>query len=129
MKNKCKDCGICCLDTEMIVSIQDIDHIMNFFSNNIKKEDFVCEINGNLQLNNINGHCVFFDLATKRCKIYNNRPQGCRFYPLIYDKYIKNCIYDKECPRTDLFYRTKNEFQENCEALRNFLRECLNFDV
>ncbi len=40
MRNKCENCGKCCLETEMILSSQDIKIIINNLPNNIRKEDF-----------------------------------------------------------------------------------------
>ena len=103
MENKCEGCGRCCLETEMILSQQDIDLII---SNKSCNEFFVFKnSNGDFQLKNIEGHCVFFDLTSKNCSIYEYRPQGCRFYPLIYDFQMKKCVFDKDCPRIHLFYR------------------------
>ena len=104
---KCKDCGICCLNTDMILSEQDIILILNTYSSiNLKREDFVFRNrNSHFQLKNVENHCVFFDILTKTCKIYFVRPQGCRFYPLIYDYDKRKCVLDKDCPRFHLFYK------------------------
>jgi Fe-S-cluster containining protein len=50
------------------------------------------------RLRNVNGHCVFLEPSTGRCRIYPWRPVGCRLYPLV-------CVpgqgvtLDPECPR------------------------------
>ena len=128
MKNKCQDCGKCCLETEMMLSKRDINLILQSHSKNLQKDDFALKIDDYYQLKNINGHCVFFDISTKKCKIYANRPQGCRFYPLIYDKDKRICILDQECPRTHLFYQSSNEFEKTCKSIKKFVREQLNID-
>ena len=128
MKEKCKDCGICCIDTEMMVSKKDINLILKSYAPNLRKEDFVRKINDYFQLKNINGHCVFFDISTKTCKIYTKRPQGCRFYPLTYDKDKKTCVFDEDCPRTHLFYRSGDEFEKTCKQIKKFVRKYLNID-
>ena len=129
MKNKCKDCGKCCLDTEMMLSKRDINQILQYYSQDFQKDDFAIKIDGNMQLKNINGHCIFFDISTKMCKIYPNRPQGCRFYPLIYDKDKKACVFDEDCPRTRLFYQSSNEFEKTCKQVQKFLREYLDIEL
>jgi len=49
------------------------------------REYFVVEgKDGIPRLRNINGHCVFLDTATGKCRIYQHRPLGCRLYPLVY---------------------------------------------
>ena len=88
----CKKCGNCCLETEMLLSINDIHSIIN----NVRPSfQFFEEKNGYLFLLNISGHCIFFDDLKKKCKIYEFRPQGCRFYPLIYDN--GKCVVDNDC--------------------------------
>lgn len=49
-----------------------------------------------LQLKNYDGRCIFND--GKQCLIYENRPEGCKIYPIIYDE-DKNCVtLDEDCP-------------------------------
>jgi Fe-S-cluster containining protein len=62
---------------------------------------FVINKDGWLQLKNYNGRCVFND--GNQCSIYENRPEGCKLYPIIYDE-DKNCtILDEDCPHRDEF--------------------------
>ena len=125
--NKCSECGKCCLETEMLLSKKDINLILQRRSIYFKKIDFVIKNeDDNYQLKNKNGHCVFLDLPLKLCKIYEIRPQGCRFYPMIYDANKKKCIIDKDCPRFNLFYQDQYEFELNCKALNNFIEDELN---
>ena len=91
MNNKCKDCGKCCLETEMILSQRDIKLILSNFPNPIREEDFTLKnFEDQYQLKNKKGHCVFLEPTQKFCKIYEYRPQGCRFYPLIFDLNTNN---------------------------------------
>ncbi|MFX1379607.1 MAG: YkgJ family cysteine cluster protein [Promethearchaeota archaeon] len=130
MENKCENCGKCCLQTEMMLSKQDIDLIIKFYPKQIRKQDiaFINE-NGNFQIKNLNNHCIFLDFSTKKCNIYNYRPQGCRYYPLIYDSQKKDCVYDKDCPRIHLFYQDKAILTKTCENLRNFLKIQLKINL
>jgi len=126
MLNKCKDCGLCCIDTEMMISDKDIKLIIKKASYKLKKNDFVImNKNGFLQLKNVKRQCFFFDEKLKTCKIYEVRPQGCRFFPLIYDKEQEKCILDDECPRNLLFYHDQVEFNNSCKKLKKFIIEQL----
>ncbi|MFX1321011.1 MAG: YkgJ family cysteine cluster protein [Promethearchaeota archaeon] len=130
MINKCENCGLCCYETEMILSSQDIELILSNNPKGIMKEDFVFKNkDGFYQLKNRNGHCVFLNGTSKTCKIYNIRPQGCKFYPLIYDFYKKKCIIDEECPRIHLFYQNKNKLKSICDNLKKFARNQLNINL
>jgi Fe-S-cluster containining protein len=130
MESRCENCGECCLETEMILSQQDLDLIVKEYPNYISKKNFAyINEDGNFQMKNVNGHCIFLDLPTKKCKIFGSRPQGCRFYPLVYDFQTKNCTLDKDCPRTHLFYQNKKDFNRTCKNLKNFLEFQLKFDL
>ena len=58
-------------------------------------DNFVIEVNGWLQLRNIEKKCFFHD-GTK-CIIYDARPEGCRSYPLLFDK-DTGVVLDHDCP-------------------------------
>ena len=130
MNPNCKECGKCCLNTEMILSHSDIMNIYKISPDNLLQEDFTNLNEDNLlQMINVNGNCFFFNIKTKTCKIYENRPQGCIFYPLIYDFTKEKCILDDDCPRTHLFYQDANLKREVCKNLKKFLREDLNISI
>ena len=129
MRNKCENCGKCCLETEMILSQQNIKIIISNLPN-IKKQDFTFKnINEQYQLRNIEGHCFFFDVSNRECKIYKFRPQGCRFYPLIYDFNKKDCRLDDDCPRNNLFYNDNKTLRNSCQNLKIFLKTQLNIKI
>ena len=122
--NRCGDCGICCLNTEMILFDSDIELIINNILNKDKKVDlFIKNSDGLFQLNNIDGHCVFFDPLLKTCQIYEIRPKGCRFYPLIYNILEEKCVLDEECPRPNLFYQGRNVMTQACNDLKDYLKK------
>lgn len=130
MENKCENCGKCCLETEMILSRQDIELIKNRYPNNIREHDFAFKNkNEQFQLKNVEGYCVFFDDYSKNCNIYKFRPQGCRFYPLIYNINEKKCRLDEDCPRTSLFYKNKQDLKIACQNLKIFLKKQLNMKI
>lgn len=91
---ECSKCGKCCFETEMLLSKKDIKRL-------IKKGyelTFFSRLDRGYQiLKNQNGHCVFFNKKTKKCKVYKSRPMGCRLYPIIYDE-RKGVVVDKLCP-------------------------------
>lgn len=100
MENIClkKGCIVCCTDTQMPLSSNDIKRIEAL---GFKKDSFVVSQKGWLQLKNLNGLCVFHD--GKRCSIYKHRPEGCKLYPVIFDYDRKQDILDKECPYNTSF--------------------------
>ncbi len=91
-------CHQCCLDTEMTLSEEDITRIHTL---GYEIEEFLEEKEGFMTLRNIDNHCIF--LKNKRCSIYENRPQGCRFYPLIYDFDIEDFVIDNLCDHHEDF--------------------------
>ncbi len=128
MMNKCIDCGLCCHETEMILSARDVVRIKNNAPENLGRKSFVKKTaDGLYQLKNTHGYCIFFNPTTKLCEIYALRPQGCRFYPLIYDSDKKICVFDQECPRPGLFYPNKNSQVKTCEKIVRFLEKQVIF--
>lgn len=124
MNSNCQDCGKCCLETEMPLSERDIERIIEDSLHDLRQEDFVVKKNEDYyQLKNINGHCFFLDNQSNICKIYAIRPQGCRFYPIIYDYDKNKCVFDEECPRTEFFQVNEIEFKLICNKIKSFLRE------
>lgn len=83
----CKRCGTCCRwsgyvhltdkDIKRIVSFLDMDE-MHFI------EAYTC-LAGNRQglslIEHDDGSCVFFDVSTNLCTVYDVRPQQCREFP------------------------------------------------
>jgi Fe-S-cluster containining protein len=51
---------------------------------------------GYATLRNQQGHCVFYDVEKRRCKVHAARPLGCRIYPVIYDE-AKGIVVDTIC--------------------------------
>jgi len=93
-----KECYQCCLNTEMTLSEEDITRIEKL---GYKIKEFLEEKDHFMALRNIDNHCIF--LKNKMCSIYENRPQGCRFYPLIYDFDIDDFVIDNLCEHHDDF--------------------------
>lgn len=93
-RDYCLKCGKCCLNTEMILLDEDIKRIQKL---GYKIDFFVRKLHNYNVLKNTRGHCVFFEPKSKKCKIYENRPLGCRLYPIIYDD-EKGVSVDPYCP-------------------------------
>jgi Fe-S-cluster containining protein len=51
---------------------------------------------GYLTLKNRGGYCVFYDPEKRQCKVYVDRPAGCRVYPVILDE-DEGIILDDIC--------------------------------
>ena len=91
---KCTRCGICCQETDMLLSAEDIKRLEKHYHT---KDTFVRTDNeGYKLLRNRQGHCVFYNPQQKRCNAYLLRPTGCRLYPVIYDE-EKGIITDNIC--------------------------------
>jgi len=130
MKNRCNDCGKCCLETEMILSQNDINSITHNHQSNIKVKAFAFINNSKqYQLKNKKGHCVFLEPSSKICTIYEYRPQGCKFYPLIFDLNRNICKFDDDCPRTILFYKNKEKLKTTCQDLKRYLKTELEIEI
>jgi Fe-S-cluster containining protein len=90
-----KPCSKCCYETEMPLTREDIERIERLGYR--REELVVVGDDGIPRLRNIDGHCVFLDPRSGRCKIYPWRPLGCRLYPLVYDPCCGVTV-DPECP-------------------------------
>lgn len=113
MKSCCIDhnCIQCCLETTMPLSYEDIEKIKKL---GFETDFFVIEDDGWLQLKNQKGRCVFHNGTT--CSIYEDRPEGCRLYPVIYDKDKRCAVFDKDCPHTKCF-QIKNSIKKQLNIL------------
>jgi uncharacterized protein len=83
---RCSNCGVCCTETEMLLSKKDIKRLeKKGFSQN----QFVnFDDQGYAVLKNREGYCVFYNLKNRQCSVYADRPSGCRVYPVILDEEI-----------------------------------------
>ncbi len=95
---RCKNCGVCCINTEMLLSNQDIKRLTE--KGHLKENFMQIDQDGYAQLKNINGHCVFYNIAKSKCNIYEDRPEGCQIYPIILDE-EKGIVFDEGCSATE----------------------------
>ena len=117
----CDTCeSSCCVETEMTVTRKDVERLEALGyerSEYLRKgKDNFCE------LRNVNGHCYFYDADTKLCKIYEARPDGCRYYPVVYDVRKRKCVLDDDCPHREVITRTQirkicHRVKKNVETL------------
>ena len=109
IRNKCIKC---CIETSMPLSNEDIESIQRI---GYDKNHFVRLKEGWLKLKNENGRCVFHN--GKICLIYENRPEGCRSYPLIFNEECKSAVVDEECPHKDSFKFTQEDIDKLQELI------------
>ena len=108
-----KFCAKCCYGTKMPLTREDVNRIKKL---GFKLKDFTCWRNNVLTLKNVNGRCIFLDVETGKCKIYEHRPLGCRLYPLIYDTDNGEVLVDKYCPKSEEVKCTITQVQ--CELVK-----------
>ena len=92
---RCSHCGVCCTETEMLLSQEDIKRIEKKGFH--KKYFLKIDKEGYAQLKNRNGYCVFYNLEKRQCSIYFDKPSGCSVYPVILDEDV-GIIVDDICP-------------------------------
>ena len=104
-KNPCfeNDCHKCCLNTRMTLTEVDAARLeaagkVGFFFVNDDHD---------LQLVNVDGHCIF--LVDGRCSVHDDRPEGCRLYPLILDLSVDRVVLDAFCPWAKDFIFTQDD--------------------
>lgn len=115
MKDTCLQYGCieCCLNTEMPLSSSDIARISGL---GFSKSYFIVEKNGNRQLKNLSGRCVFHN--GQRCTIYNHRPEGCRLYPVVFHEATGEAVLDSYCPHHGEFQLTPSTSREVIKLVR-----------
>jgi len=86
----------------MLLSDTDIKRIESL---GFSRDFFVDNIEGWLKLKNKDGLCVFHN--GMKCLIYEHRPEGCKLYPVIFDKDNNCAIIDEECAYRTNFLITR----------------------
>ena len=97
-------CDVCCHDTEMPLTNGDINRISG-----LGYLDFYRDRNGENILRDVDRKCFFLD-GNGRCTIYEERPEGCRFYPFILGK--GGVVMDEDCPHREVFQRRFSQWIE-----------------
>jgi hypothetical protein len=78
---------------------------------------------GIAKLRNVNGYCYFYDLAEKKCKIYEQRPMGCYLYPVVYMA-NEGAVVDELCPNGKTI--PIQELRTKGKILNNLLKQIEN---
>ncbi len=118
----CRTCGVCCYNTEMIITSSDIQRIFSNVPSEVLIVPFYESDQGFNRLKNVDDHCIFFSTSDNKCTIYPFRPEGCKFYPMIFDTIHNECILDEECPHYKIFYSNPSNFRKKCLDLRRWLK-------
>ena len=113
----CEQIRLCCVETEMTLTKKDAERIEGL---GYERSAFLVKSNdGFCELRNIDGHCFFYDSETRLCKIYEDRPEGCRYYPIVYDVKKRKCVADKDCPSRETM--TREEIRKACHKVRKLV--------
>ncbi len=91
---RCSNCGVCCTETEMLLSKRDIKRLEKL--GYLKKHFAHKDRHGYFTLKNREGYCVFYNREKHCCNVYLSRPSGCRVYPVIVDE-TQRIILDSIC--------------------------------
>jgi Fe-S-cluster containining protein len=114
---RCNNCGKCCEETEMELASSDIQRLERL---GLRRGAFAIECkDGWTRLRNVDGRCCFYDTSRKRCRIYMDRPKGCRIYPVIYSE-EEGFKIDELCPKSETI--SEKELAIKRRALTRFLR-------
>ena len=115
---KCSRCTKCCQNTEMEITDEEI---LNLERMGFERNKFIICNAQYQKLKNIDGYCYFFNRDTNECNIYETRPIGCIFYPIIFnDNVIPKCEIDTDCD----CYHDNKKVQipvSICEDLKNYI--------
>jgi Fe-S-cluster containining protein len=92
---RCSRCGICCQETEMPLSNEDVQLLEK--AGYLKEKFSQCDGQGYVLLRNNQGHCFFYDVTKSLCSVYSIRPRGCRTYPVVCSD-ENTVLVDDLCP-------------------------------
>ncbi len=108
---RCSNCGVCCTETEMLLSKEDIKRLED---KGYRQNQFVRhDKQGYATLKNRDGYCVFYDRTNRRCSEYVNRPSGCRVYPVIVDE-ERGIVLDTICESRNTISDEEKSFKGKC---------------
>lgn len=120
---ECSRCGICCADTMMELSSEDIKRLEG---KGYRVEEFVIIDDGVTRLRNVNGYCFFYSTAEKKCLVYDNKPWGCYIYPVVHME-NEGPIVDSLCPMGHTI--SKRELRTKGKKLDKLLKMTDNYDA
>lgn len=115
----CDEVRICCTETEMTLTKKDVNRINSL---GYSRDDYARKASdGFIELRNIDGYCYFYDRESRSCKIYDKRPEGCRYYPIVYNLHLGTCVADRDCPSADTV--TKEDIRRVCPKVKELVRQ------
>lgn len=108
---RCSNCGVCCTETEMLLSNKDIKRLEN---RGFSQNQFVnYDMQGYAQLKNCDGYCIFYDRKNRKCSVYSARPAGCKVYPVILDEET-GIILDDICQSRKSIKQSEKNLKGKC---------------
>jgi Fe-S-cluster containining protein len=102
------------LSREDIERLEEMDYCL---------EEFAVTDNGVTRLRNVNGYCIFYSCADKKCQIYEKRPTGCCLYPVVYLA-NEGAIVDELCPMGQTI--SEQELRTKGKILEKLLKKIHN---
>ncbi|MCK4299744.1 MAG: YkgJ family cysteine cluster protein, partial [Planctomycetes bacterium] len=82
-----------CLETEMPLTTVDLERLAGLGHDPV---DFTLVEDGFTFLSNVEERCYFLDHGG-RCSVYQDRPEGCRLYPLVLTEDMADFRLDHLC--------------------------------
>ncbi len=118
-----RDCYQCCLETEMILTQEDLERIESAGYN---REEFLLpmdESDNFFQLKNVESllgkKCYFLNLKGD-CSIYKIAPKGCKLYPLIKNLDTNEVMVDFDC-REKEWFKSKEYMQSQIISVHDLV--------
>ncbi len=118
---RCENVRLCCMDTEMTLTEADAKRLDEL---GYRRDEYLIHAeDGFCQLKNVDGHCVFYDVESRLCKVYEARPEGCRYYPIVYDVRKRRCTVDRECPSSITI--TRDDIKRVCHRVKRLVERLM----
>ncbi len=73
------------------------DDIRRLEEAGLRRTEFSVLDNRGIRLVNVAGWCFFYSLTERNCRVYKDRPLGCRLYPVVYLA-DEGAVVDGLCP-------------------------------
>lgn len=130
---ECEDCGKCCMDVDAIMLLpSDYKKLKRVDKNIDNKLKYVSDIY--YLMPDEHNVCIYFDRATKRCTIHENRPKVCKSYPFSFRspqrdgksserlaQFGPETLYLTLCERFWTF--TQEDYKESIKAIYKLRKE------
>ncbi len=114
---RCSNCGKCCQQTEMELSGEDVARLVG---TGYCRNKFSVTDGNTVRLRNVDGRCYFYDPKSGKCRVYRQRPLGCRLYPVVY-LMGESAVVDDFCPMGHTI--SEKELRTKAQTLNRLLRK------